>query len=55
MKVRKAIRSMAAAILTGYSPDEVRELARMGILPARKVSGEWMFLYPEILVWAVEA
>jgi excisionase family DNA binding protein len=39
------------AILLGVSPWTVRELARQGRLPGRKVGKEWRFSRPALMVW----
>jgi excisionase family DNA binding protein len=53
-KEPEVLTSTEAAEFLRLSPYGVRDLARRGILPGRKVGRDWRFLRTELVAWLKE-
>jgi excisionase family DNA binding protein len=42
-----------AAEFLGFSTFTIREYAKKGIIPAKKVGKEWRFYKPELVTWLI--
>jgi excisionase family DNA binding protein len=42
-----------AAEFLGFSAFTIREYAKKGIIPAKKIGKEWRFYMPELVAWLI--
>ncbi len=53
MPEKEVLNTEEAAEFLGFSPFTIREYAKKGIIPARKIGKEWRFYKPELIAWLV--
>jgi excisionase family DNA binding protein len=51
MAEKEVLNSEEAAEFLGFSAFTIREYAKKGIIPAKKIGKEWRFYKPEIVAW----
>ena len=54
MGEREVLTAEEAAEFLGFNPYTIREKARMGEIPGRKVGREWRFSRRQLLEWVEE-
>lgn len=51
MAEKEVLNSEEAAEFLGFSAFTIREYAKKGIVPAKKIGKEWRFYKPELVAW----
>ena len=51
MPDKQVLNTEEAAIFLGFSAFTIREYAKKGIIPAKKVGKEWRFYKPDLIAW----
>lgn len=51
MPDKEVLNTEEAADFLGFSAFTIREYAKRGIIPAKKVGKEWRFYKPELVAW----
>lgn len=51
MAEKEVLNSEEAAEFLGFSAFTIREYAKKGIIPAKKIGKEWRFYKPELVAW----
>jgi excisionase family DNA binding protein len=51
MPDKEVLNTEEAAEFLGFSAFTIREYAKKGIIPAKKVGKEWRFYKPELVTW----
>ena len=53
MPDKEVLNTEEAAEFLGFSAFTIREYAKKGIIPAKKVGKEWRFYVPELVSWLI--
>jgi excisionase family DNA binding protein len=51
MTEKEVLNSEEAAEFLGFSAFTIRQFAKKGIIPAKKIGKEWRFYRPELVAW----